>query len=459
MRHTRSYVLLIAAIALLLAACSSPQALQSSDEVIIPAKGGNLSVAALPAWSNDDNLTVEVLGVGLGNSNDATDTATFVIPDPSNVVKVYVQVVTKAGTSGEGTYPDPTEVEIQALDAANTVIAVKSLSGGTVERVGIQSQTGVGGNIGSSGTTGYSHEAEFSAQVASVAIDISDNAITGFPASPRALIVSVFRDLDDDSSSAGLLPNLYVFGDDGYPDAAQTIALPAAFAGGDVTVTFAISDVEMFSRSSGFTENDPRIVYYAASAGGASADAKLDKPNMGADLAIVELVLNDVPAGTTEVQASLYSPAPEDENPKGDSVYWNTVSVKVNAPENEVDFEGCTPGYWRQEHHFDSWTTYSPEQLFSTVFGVDPAITVKTGGRSSATDPTLLQAVWANGGDINALARHATAALLNAASADVDYTYSEAEVIAMVKAAIASGVYEKAKDILAAANEIGCDLN
>ena len=30
--------------------------------------------------------------------------------------------------------------------------------------------------------------------------------------------------------------------------------------------------------------------------------------------------------------------------------------------------EGCTPGYWKQPQHFDSWVTYSPSTLFSSVF-------------------------------------------------------------------------------------------
>lgn len=425
--------------------------MQSSDEVLVPAKSGDLSAASLPAWSSDDGLTVDVLGTGLGNSNSASDSATLAIPDPGSVVKVYVQVITKAGTSGEGTYPDPTDVVIDAFDDATNLIASKSYAGGTVERVGIRSQHG------DSGVTGLAHQAEFSGGVASIKIDISDNTTTTFPNSPRALIVSVFRHLGDGTSSAGVLPNLYVFGNDGYPDGAQTIALPVGFAGGDVTVTFAISDLEMFSRASGFTQNDPRIIHYAASAGGVVANATIDAPNMGADLAIVSLILSDVPAGTTEVEASLESPSSDKARPAGDSVYWNTVSVNVNAPETQVGSEGCTPGYWRQEHHFDSWTTYTPEQLFSDAFG--KVITVRTGGRSTATDPTLLQAVWAVGGGVNALARHATAALLNTTSSGVDYPYTTAEVIDMVKEAIASGDYETTKDILANANELGCNLN
>lgn len=116
-----------------------------------------------------------------------------------------------------------------------------------------------------------------------------------------------------------------------------------------------------------------------------------------------------------------------------------------------LDFEGCTPGYWRQEQHFDSWvaTGYATGDDFNTVFGV-----------SASFDPhTLLDAVWLGGGGENALARHAVAALLNAASPDVNYAYSVADVIAGVQAAYASGDFEPFKTDLDFANNAGCPLN
>ncbi len=113
----------------------------------------------------------------------------------------------------------------------------------------------------------------------------------------------------------------------------------------------------------------------------------------------------------------------------------------------EMEFEGCTPGYWRQEHHFGNWVDYVPSDIFDDVFGVE-----------ALGDMTLLQAVWAEGGGIYALARHAVAALLNATSPDVEYPYTEAEVIALVQEAIESGEIESVKDQLEDANEEGCPL-
>lgn len=134
-------------------------------------------------------------------------------------------------------------------------------------------------------------------------------------------------------------------------------------------------------------------------------------------------------------------------------VYRGDGSLALNACDPSHYFgeeppqggEGCTPGYWKQDQHFDSWVGYSPDDLFADVFGV-------------AYPGTLAEAADANGGDENALARHAVAALLNASSS-VDYYYTEAEVIAIVQDAFATGDYEGAKDLFEYQNELGCPLD
>ena len=153
----------------------------------------------------------------------------------------------------------------------------------------------------------------------------------------------------------------------------------------------------------------------------------------------------------------------------------NTVTVTYN-PEgfpNEIigtdthsldviveDFAGCTPGFWRQEHHFGHWMTYSPDDDFNEVFGTDAELSVGQGRNAELTDEfSLEEAVRANGGGFNALARHSVAALLNAANYDVNYAYSEAEVISKVQGAVNDGNYEEIKDILEEANEFGCSLD
>jgi hypothetical protein len=115
--------------------------------------------------------------------------------------------------------------------------------------------------------------------------------------------------------------------------------------------------------------------------------------------------------------------------------------------------EGCTPGYWKQEHHFDSWPSgYAPGDDFNTVFGT--SITIRWSLRGPADDvsnPTLLQALQAKGGGDNELARHGVAGLLSAAHPDVDYAWDVGEVI--------QAVQDGDADSLVWANEMGCPLN
>jgi serine-aspartate repeat-containing protein C/D/E len=80
----------------------------------------------------------------------------------------------------------------------------------------------------------------------------------------------------------------------------------------------------------------------------------------------------------------------------------------------------------------------------------------------SSGTPTLLDALGTNGGGVNALLRHSSAALLNAANPYVDYAYTVAEIIALTKAAIESGnatLIESTKDQFAVQNELGADLS
>ena len=127
-------------------------------------------------------------------------------------------------------------------------------------------------------------------------------------------------------------------------------------------------------------------------------------------------------------------------------------SVVIKAPPGG---EGCTPGYWKQTQHFDSWVGFTQSQKFNAVFGVN--VSLSTGGSNAS----LLQALQSGGGGINALARHAVAALLNSSNPNVDSDFTTAQVIALVQDAVAPGgvTIEEAHQLLAAANEQGCPLN
>ncbi len=122
--------------------------------------------------------------------------------------------------------------------------------------------------------------------------------------------------------------------------------------------------------------------------------------------------------------------------------------VTCEAPPPPTGGEGCTPGYWKQPQHLDSWMGYAPSDLYNEVFGVN----FKSG-------LTLLQALGMNGGGANALARHSTAALLDARSTNVDYDFSVAQVIQAVQSAFATRNFEGVKNVFEFYNEQGCPLN
>lgn len=120
----------------------------------------------------------------------------------------------------------------------------------------------------------------------------------------------------------------------------------------------------------------------------------------------------------------------------------------ANCDEEQDLGMGCTPGYWQQRHHFDSWEVYSPTDSYSVTFGV-----------TLARDYTLAESLGKGGGGAGALMRHSTAALLNSVNGGVDFAFTEAEVIAIVQDAFATGEYEAAKNLLEAQNEAGCPLD
>jgi uncharacterized repeat protein (TIGR01451 family) len=108
---------------------------------------------------------------------------------------------------------------------------------------------------------------------------------------------------------------------------------------------------------------------------------------------------------------------------------------------------GCTPGYWKQEQHFDSWVAYTTTTQFSSVF------------ENAFPGKTLLDVLKLNGGSLNKLGAHTVAALLNSKNPAVGYAYTTGQVIQMFNDAYPNGDYNKLKDKFEKENEKGCPLN
>lgn len=153
----------------------------------------------------------------------------------------------------------------------------------------------------------------------------------------------------------------------------------------------------------------------------------------------------------------------------------NQLTASASCTVDIIPGEGCTPGFWR--NHTNLWdgsgsddlpqpdaaghplAPFTTDDEFNAVFGV-------TQSQSDLSNATmLLDAVELTGGGKRALARHAAAALINAALADstVDYPYTVAQVINLYRDAVGaiSGpeTVQSALQKLEEANELFCPLN
>jgi len=136
--------------------------------------------------------------------------------------------------------------------------------------------------------------------------------------------------------------------------------------------------------------------------------------------------------------------------------YQDTI-IEVLLPPDDGGGEGCTPGYWKQPQHFDSWVGYTPNQTLESVFDVPDSY--------GMDNQTLLQALSFQGGSgtvgaAEILLRASVAALLNSSS--VNYPITTADLIAQVNAALASGNRGTMLTLAAQLdlyNNLGCPLN
>lgn len=431
-RRSLLHALWLAALALVLAACSQPAELERRSLEETP----TLTPAAsdLDGWSDADDLVLNVYGTGIGafgepisDPADDEDVDTLSLPSGAldDAVQVYVQVVLKGGDWG-------TDVERVAVESGDYS---EQLAGGDF----VTTEDGFG--------RFYEFDVDEVGQLdeaftATVEYDEFEDNLG------RSLIVYVFEDAGDELS-VGDVTNAYVHGPDADADDAyqRSFTIPGDTGPRDVEVTFVLSDLE----------DDDRPIRMTAEADGNDEQVERTEPNEGSELHIETLLLEDVPGDVTEIDTEVFSDPTRD----GDSVYVNAIDVGVHPAEDgeepPIGGQGCTPGYWKQEHHFDSWVNHAPADSFEAVFDVD--VTLRGRGRTTFDEPTLLQALEANGGGVNALARHAVAALLNAETSDVAFAYTPSEVIDVVHDAIVAGDHEETKDLLEEANEAGCPLD
>jgi hypothetical protein len=149
-------------------------------------------------------------------------------------------------------------------------------------------------------------------------------------------------------------------------------------------------------------------------------------------LLIVLVVLAALGAGTTLAVAARGGGGQKDSN-------------AANVQYDDGD-HGCTPGFWK--NNTNVWSGFSPGDSFNSVFGVNYDASLSLEG-----------ALNLGGGGLAALARHASAALLNAANDNVNYGLTTDEIIELVHEAFAANQPEDAKDLLDRLNNAGCSID
>ncbi|MGH8469757.1 MAG: hypothetical protein ACREVY_12490 [Gammaproteobacteria bacterium] len=157
-----------------------------------------------------------------------------------------------------------------------------------------------------------------------------------------------------------------------------------------------------------------------------------------------------VPAGATMLTVQALSKDNLNSGNLPASFAWSAAGLSIVEIPTPGQGQGCTPGYWKQSQHFDSWTSpYTPSSLFSAVF------------ENAFPGMTLLQVLEQGGGGLTALGRHTVAALLNAASPDVSYDLTVSEVIAQFNQTFpgTNTAYEDLKNTFEGFNEQGCPLD
>jgi uncharacterized repeat protein (TIGR01451 family) len=201
-----------------------------------------------------------------------------------------------------------------------------------------------------------------------------------------------------------------------------------------------------------------------------------DETEIGTDVSLVVDQVIQVTvvrtAGDTDVENTITVTATVPGHPEINPIVLSASDTcTVEVPGNE----GCTPGFWKNnadKHDASAWCDlFAPVggdppvyPLFETVFGITLPEPLRAKGKAVYENPTLLDALNANGGGINALARHATAALLNACSDCVNYAsndpgYIIGEVQATINGEEDALSISELHSMFADWNEAGCPVN
>lgn len=405
--------------------------------------------AHVPTAANDGLLPVDISGVtatnfvtaGVGTADKGVKTISVEVPAGATVEQVYLYW----GRLGDENSPAPSTIIANGTELTGSVV------GGPIDmqdpflaaithRVNLTSE-----GIISSGMNTFT---------------VQDNPPS--PAEPLGASVIVFYSLGGEESELVLFDGVdFLWANATVPNSDQQEALRTAEP---ITFTFDPAAVERTAELTLFigdiepedASERPNSLKITVGGGPTEILGPMPPPFQAFQGAEWDNFIHPItiPAGVPEVTVEPVS-GPGD-NPA--SLVWSLTGLSVPVPQ-EGGGQGCTPGYWRQPHHFDSWTTYEPDDSIEDPFDIPSSVMLARPERGEAEDLTLIEGLELRGGDVNALIRHAIAALLNAVSPDVSYDLSVSEVKSKFNAAISGGDIEGTKNEFEGFNEQGCPLN
>ncbi len=222
--------------------------------------------------------------------------------------------------------------------------------------------------------------------------------------------------------------------------------------GSSATIDYSVFDRRTGTTTTGTLSLNDGDCQVVAQFGGPGADVTVTETSAepGFELDRVEVTVISGTVASPSLNSRTEAGPSVTELIGGGAVLRGALVVFHNKAVERPGGQGCTPGYWKQPHHFRSWPApYQPSDLFSAYF------------ENAFPGKTLLQVLSQGGGGLVALGRHTVAALLNAASSNVSYDLTVQQVVDAFNAAYpgTTSSYNTLKDRFEYFNEQGCPLN
>ncbi len=246
-------------------------------------KGGSSDNFAFNCSANGgQGQSIDFYAMGMGSSSASVNPAMLAIPNPSNVDYIIAQVTVKDHAAATVSFE--TDGEYKVLSAPTSSDAGK----GFFYRVRLDGGTNIDKVTATVNTGGKGSPKK----------------------TPRAFNLYVVRNGGAGNQAAGLFSERDIFVNR-TSMVTETIALPAASRARDITVNYALTDVE----------NDNRSVIVDITAGGVTTQQTVTIPNNGSEAYLGSATLANVPANVSNVTVKVTSPN------GGDSVFLNAASA------------------------------------------------------------------------------------------------------------------------------------